>query len=357
MIQLNQEYTYVKICEELEWQVYSGGNSKKAQIKAIEEAYEFYHPINPKTHKPKKSYIFTKQLKELNKETKPKRTKFPDEEFTYLLYAMFKESIRKNEYWQRGMCGIVYVNNTVIYESFGLNPYLACNKENLPIVEGDTLVIDVFQNIVLEIVKSMTISRICRVFKFPKNSMPKGILRFEGIRSLAAKRKIPDDSLLEEYNKREKEIMQEYGFKSIIEAVKKEKYLVIQERVQTSFEAEKKMGVKRVNKIDIPGEMFIEINKYDINQDIVLEYQKHFCKIVVESVSQSVEKRINQDDKYKLKLSTGKKEMLKTYLNTFAKYVLGNDVEINIDKQNIDNENDDDSSMDELLKLVDAFCK
>lgn len=33
MIELNKEYTYKDICEELGWQVYSGGNSKKAQIK------------------------------------------------------------------------------------------------------------------------------------------------------------------------------------------------------------------------------------------------------------------------------------------------------------------------------------
>ena len=64
MIELNKEYTYKQIVELLGWKYYSGGNGKKAQIKEIESSFEFYHPINKKTHKEKKSYIFTKQLRE-----------------------------------------------------------------------------------------------------------------------------------------------------------------------------------------------------------------------------------------------------------------------------------------------------
>lgn len=64
MLELNKEYTYKEICRELRWSE-SAGNSKKAQIKEIEDAFEFYHPINRKTHKEKKSYIFTRQLREV----------------------------------------------------------------------------------------------------------------------------------------------------------------------------------------------------------------------------------------------------------------------------------------------------
>ena len=66
MLELNKEYTYKEICEELGWKV-SDGNSKKAQIREIESAFKFYHPENKKTHKPKKSYIFTEMLRELQK--------------------------------------------------------------------------------------------------------------------------------------------------------------------------------------------------------------------------------------------------------------------------------------------------
>lgn len=64
MLELNKEYTYSQICEIVGWEQ-KAGNSKKAQINEIESAYEFYHPMNKKTHKEKKSYIFTKQLREL----------------------------------------------------------------------------------------------------------------------------------------------------------------------------------------------------------------------------------------------------------------------------------------------------
>ena len=63
---LNKEYTYSQICEIVGWKV-TTGNAKKAQIKEIESSFEWYHPMNKKTHKEKKSYIFTKQLKELVK--------------------------------------------------------------------------------------------------------------------------------------------------------------------------------------------------------------------------------------------------------------------------------------------------
>ena len=63
MIELNKEYTYKEIVEILGWTI-TGGTAKKAQIKEIESCFEFYHPMNKKTHKEKKSYIFTKQLRE-----------------------------------------------------------------------------------------------------------------------------------------------------------------------------------------------------------------------------------------------------------------------------------------------------
>lgn len=69
MLELNTEYTYKQICEELGWDIVTG-NSKIAQIKELEASYEWYHPISKKTHKEKKSYIFTKQIKEPVKPTK-----------------------------------------------------------------------------------------------------------------------------------------------------------------------------------------------------------------------------------------------------------------------------------------------
>ena len=63
-LELNKEYTYPQICETVGWEQ-TTGNSRLAQIREIEDANEYYHPINKKTHKPKKSYIFTKKLRDL----------------------------------------------------------------------------------------------------------------------------------------------------------------------------------------------------------------------------------------------------------------------------------------------------
>ena len=69
MLELSKEYTYSQICEILGWEQ-KAGNSKKAQLKEIESAYEFYHPMNKKTHKPKKSYIFTRKIRDIIKPSK-----------------------------------------------------------------------------------------------------------------------------------------------------------------------------------------------------------------------------------------------------------------------------------------------
>ncbi len=63
-LELNKEYTYPQICETVGWKQ-TTGDSRIAQIREIEDANEYYHPINKKTHKPKKSYIFTKKLRDL----------------------------------------------------------------------------------------------------------------------------------------------------------------------------------------------------------------------------------------------------------------------------------------------------
>lgn len=72
-LEFNKEYTYKEIVKVLGWKEQSG-DSKQAQIREIESAYEFYHPINKKTKKNKKSYIFTAQLREPIKPSRKKNT-------------------------------------------------------------------------------------------------------------------------------------------------------------------------------------------------------------------------------------------------------------------------------------------
>lgn len=61
-LELNVEYTYKNICNILGWDE-KEGNSKIVQIRALEDAYEFYHPENKKTHKLKKVIFLLKKLK------------------------------------------------------------------------------------------------------------------------------------------------------------------------------------------------------------------------------------------------------------------------------------------------------
>ena len=126
MLKLNQEYTYKKICEELGWKESSGGQKQK-QIKEIESSFEFYHPENKKTHKPKKSYIFTKQLKEPELEDKRKTNsgvkRVPDGVFEYLFKCVLSSGVQRNEYHQRGEMTNIYISSSVIYREFGFDVY------------------------------------------------------------------------------------------------------------------------------------------------------------------------------------------------------------------------------------------
>ena len=62
-----KEYTYEQICFILHWRVCKGNDStKKKQMEEIDRCYEYYHPINPKTKKEKKSFVFVKKLHKIN---------------------------------------------------------------------------------------------------------------------------------------------------------------------------------------------------------------------------------------------------------------------------------------------------
>lgn len=129
MLELNKEYTYKQICETLGWKV-QAGNSKIAQINEIEDAYEFYHPINKKTHKEKKSYIFTKKLRDLVKPSKANSAGNNCKNIELMInYLLMKEGVADGKYhswtsWycdelkvlDRDVCTIVYQDREQIEE-------------------------------------------------------------------------------------------------------------------------------------------------------------------------------------------------------------------------------------------------
>lgn len=221
MLELNKEYTYKEICEALDWKVQTGNNeTKKNQIKTIESSYKFYHPENKKTHKPKKSYIFTEQIKEVElvDGRKTKEKALPDEEFNFLLRCIIDAGRQRNEYFQRGKLFEVYVSNSLIYKKFGFDVYGILKEIKYHHTDIETK--EIFTNICLDAVKANTITRICKLLNCPKNSLPKGILRQDGSRGKAAKRKVPDNDLLPLYNQYEQEAAEEIGYKTAADALK-----------------------------------------------------------------------------------------------------------------------------------------
>ena len=122
---LNKEYTYSQICEIVGWKV-TTGNAKKAQIKEIESSFEWYHPMNKKTHKEKKSYIFTKQLKELVKpsmeNSKGNNNKNITPMIDYILRIANDINIDNDmtlTHWFCGSAGLDLMDRDIYVEQFG----------------------------------------------------------------------------------------------------------------------------------------------------------------------------------------------------------------------------------------------
>jgi hypothetical protein len=240
MLQLDKEYTYKEICSVFGWKATSG-NGKQKQIKAIEDAYEFYHPENNKTHKLKKSYIFTKKLKDIDMvdnriNNGANKRIFSQEEFDYLLNHMLNTSKRyqvwSSEVSEKNYCA--YITSSIIYQNFGLDIYKYLNE--IRYVKDDSVVKCIFENICISTLRTFTISRICRKYGYKDYVLPKGVIRQK---SRDNDNMIPDDSLLEEYNEYEKIALKKRLCKNVPMAVNKGVYLDVLAEIKGKFKSEK----------------------------------------------------------------------------------------------------------------------
>lgn len=327
MIELNKEYTYENICKELGWKK-ATGYQKQRQIKSIEESYEFYHPINKKTHKPKKSYIFTNKLKEIVLEDKRggfrekagRKELLPEEEFDYLWREVVARAYSLNDYYERDTLNKVYFANSLLFKQFGFSYGYYLDKAKFD--KNDNIVKFIFSDIVYECLKANTITRLCKRYSFKKNSLPKGILRS---RSKNNSKLISDDKLLEEYNKFEVEGLKELKCKTIPDAVRQGKYNDLIIFIQRKFESKRKYNVVKYNVVEVTDFDVVENNqrlRSSLGVDIfthrnkLIEYQRHFKEIIFTSVEKSCMRRIeDEENKYKFKLNDEQKELLKTYLD------------------------------------------
>lgn len=311
MLKLNQEYTYKKICEELGWKVSSGGQKQK-QIKEIEASFEFYHPENKKTHKPKKSYVFTKQLKE--PELKDKRIsnggvkKIPDTSFEYLFKCILVSGIEKNGYHQRGMMNDIYLSSSLIFKEFGFDIYKIL-PEVCPELNPDDIdvsqrkVVRLFQEICINTVRTHTITRICRRLGYPANSLPKGILRRENSTSTHT---VPDDELLGYYDIYMKWFLDFYKLKSELAAVKCGKYFEITEAIKKEFAVhDEKYDVKKLNKITIESVNYVK--DFEPESNVKLTLQDAFQRTMMGLIFDKIKKRCLSEKKYSTELDFNEK--------------------------------------------------
>ena len=361
ILELNKEYTYPKICEILGRKKQSN-ESKDIQIRAIESAYEFYHPISKKTHKEKKSYIFTKKLQEIelvdNRKNNGAKLAFPQEEFDYLLNCILKKGIEKNKYFHRGSGCPVYVSNTVIYQEFGFNCYGLLDMVKVSDKDEDDVVYkNLFQQIVFQSVKSNTITKICKKFGYEKNAIPKGILRNERKCSRTNKNvvTIPDDGLLDDYNGYEKKFIDECGFKNIADVINNGLYKDMLQYIKGKFEEKKLYGVKKLNRIYLPDDMHKEVSDFRIDTETKEKYQEHFKEIILDSVEKTVLNRINGAKKYSFKMNCEQKSILKDYFEQLSSRKLGDLELFDDDCDGFDDEEIDDDKDQEWLKLLDTL--
>lgn len=355
MIELEKEYTYQDICNTLGWKIFSGGKSKARQIKCIEESFEFYHPINKNTKKPKKSYIFTKIIKEpllidnrggarVNsggfRENAGKKKLFSDEEFEYLWRVFVCGGYKRNVYHEyRENYKNIFFSNSTIYKEFGFDYYKII--EDIKYYEIDTLAKKVFQDTILDCVKSQTITRLCKRYGYKKNSLPKNILRSRSKQK--EKQMIADSEQLPIYNQYLSEELKKNKYKNEKEAIDNGKYWDIIQAISHRFEVEKKMyNVRRYNCIKVDD---IDLNSLGIDfgdRKTTLQYKNNFQHTILESVEKSIKRRIEKNEKYKIRLNNTQKKLLNNYLQQ----LLGKEPEESI--ESIESTTNNEISMDWL---------
>ena len=313
MLELNHEYTYQEICRKLGWNVSSGAQKIK-QIKVLEESYKFYHPENKKTHKPKKSYIFTEQLKEPvisdGRKNNGTESSFPLDEFEYLFKCILVGGVQRNYYFERGIMNEIYVSNALLYKEFGFDIYGYFSG----VFYGDfwnprvNKIKNLFQDICLSAARSATVTRLCRLLGCEKNTLPKGILRHLNSQNTIL---MPANDLMPIYQEYMGECLREYECRSEIQAIKRGLYFEITDAITDRFIEEKDLyGVRRYNRIEINMDYIMTFKK---TANKKWQLQRKFRRVVVESIYQSVRRRCLDLKEYSQKLAPVEKLILLNY--------------------------------------------
>lgn len=186
MLELNREYDYSGICEALGWEKVNGGGKRKRQLEAVKAAYEWHHPINPKTGKPNnRLYVFTKKLSEVTYEDGRKRNGrkpvIPDAQFEILLAHTVQQYGFETKPTSESKTKTLLFTSK-IYAGFGFDVYGAIKRlrEETGRAHGNTLVDMMLSGCVTNKAYTYSIARIARRTGEEKASLPKDVVQKEG---------------------------------------------------------------------------------------------------------------------------------------------------------------------------------
>lgn len=182
MLELNREYGYAEICDEMGWEKVSGGGKRQRQLEAVKGAYEWYHPVNPKTGKQNSGlYVFTKKLSDVVYEDGRKRNGrepiISEKDFETLLAHTAKrygfEFLPVADSKTR-----VLLFTSKIYKGFGFDVYGALKKlrKETRTVSGNKLVDTILSNCVTSKAHAYSIKRIANFVGVEKNCLPKEVV-------------------------------------------------------------------------------------------------------------------------------------------------------------------------------------
>lgn len=333
------EYKYTEtdncrgICEDMNWKP-TTGEARMKQIKAVEDAYDYEHLINPKTKKPKKSYVFWHQIQEVELidgriNNGGSNSNFPDEEFDYLLNCILFTGRNQNDYRQRNKVkgfeqkidnDNIYLSNGMIFSEFGFDYYKYVNsiEEDMEDGELDCKAWKKFKEICYGSVRSNTIGRICKRYGYNKNNIPKGILRKQ---SKDDDTLIPDDDKLDIYDERWNASMKHHNIRWS-DIANGNGYDKVDSDVQEEFENENIYGIKRYNKIVYTYDEYCEFyGRFDLKKKH--ECQKHFRCVVFDSIEGAITRRVDNPDNYKDKLDKEQQKKVLNYLGLLRNLVTG----------------------------------
>lgn len=318
-LSLNKEYRYKDMMSDLGWNE-TTGYARKRQIAAIEDSFDFYHPLNERTGKPKKSYVFTGQKKQLElidgRRDNGRTSAFPEYAFSLCLEMVLCNSCVIDPE-KRGDMIDHLVFTTDIYRTFGLDPYWVFSEMHRK--RNDGIVLDIFKGMVLDAVRSNSLGRIARALGYPKNSLPKVVV-YSKPKDGGGSTRVRADWLNDTYERYiDEHIEKEYiGLYSREELAKRGALQSVYDAVHQRFKEQDGLyGVCRANLISVKagahGRDWKSVRVCLLAESAI----SSFCRCVIESVTRSIERREFDPYRYSVILREEQIKMLWDYLSDF----------------------------------------